>query len=64
MGQQNFFCFFGSFPLTGIVLRKAFPGSTRSSVRKDLSLVLKRARASLLSAIKPEAKMRVITQKT
>ncbi|CAH3013865.1 unnamed protein product, partial [Porites evermanni] len=32
--------------LESIVLRKAFPGSTRSSVRKDLSLVLKKARAS------------------
>jgi len=31
--------------LTDIVLKKAFPAMTRSSVRKDLNLLLKKARA-------------------
>lgn len=33
------------FLLAGIVLKKAFPAMTRSSVRKDLNLLLKKARA-------------------
>lgn len=37
---------FGCFYLTGIVLKKNFLAATRSSVRKDLGLVLKKARAS------------------
>ena len=34
------------FLFTGIVLKKGFPAASRSSVRKDLGLVLKKARAN------------------
>jgi hypothetical protein len=34
------------FLFTGIVLKKGFPAATRSSVRKDLGLVLKKAQAN------------------
>lgn len=37
---------FACFSFTGMLLKKGFPAVTRSSVRKDLGLVLKMARAN------------------